>query len=43
MPRAAPEWGAFRHGCRDALHKAFKEVATYRNMATKKFFKLIDI
>jgi hypothetical protein len=43
VPWVAPEQGAFLHRCRDAHCSAFKEVATYRNMATEKFFELIDI
>jgi hypothetical protein len=43
VPWVAPEWGAFQHGCRDARCSAFREIATYENMAIEKFFKLIDI
>jgi hypothetical protein len=43
VPWVAPERGAFQHGCRDAHRSAFREVATYGNMETEKFFELIDI
>jgi hypothetical protein len=43
MPRVAPKQGAFLHGCRDARCSVFREVATYKNIATDKFFELIDM
>jgi hypothetical protein len=39
VPWAAPERGAFQHGCSNACRSAFREVVTYRNMATEKFFR----
>jgi hypothetical protein len=42
VPWVALERGAFRHRCKDARSSAFREVATYKNMATEKFCELID-
>jgi hypothetical protein len=43
VPWVASERGAFQHGCKDAHSSAFREVATCRNIATRKFFELIYI
>jgi hypothetical protein len=43
VPWVAPERGAFQHGCRDVRRSTFREVVTYINVATEKFFELIDI
>jgi hypothetical protein len=40
VPWVAPEQGAFRHRCEDTRRSAFRKVATYGNMSTKKFSNL---